>query len=55
MMSDAPVVDPNENSLLTKEEQEALKPKQVKVENPWIYQQTHQEYLDNIKVSTRFR
>jgi hypothetical protein len=41
----------NENSLLTKEEQEALKPKDVKVVNPWIYEQTHQEYLENIKVS----
>jgi len=38
-------------SLLTEEEQEALKPKEVTVENPWIYEQTHQEYLDNIKVS----
>jgi hypothetical protein len=37
--------------LLSQEEQEALKPKDVKVENPWIYEQTHQEYLDNIKVS----
>ncbi len=40
-----------EPSLLTEEEQEALKPKEVKVENPWIYEQTHQEYLENIKVS----
>ena len=39
------------NTLLTKEEEEALKPKDVKVENPWIYEQTHQEYLENIKVS----
>jgi hypothetical protein len=38
-------------SLLSQEEQEALKPKEVKVENPWIYEQTHQEYLENIKVS----
>lgn len=36
-------------SLLTEEEQEALKPQDVKVDNPWIYEQTHQEYLDNIK------
>jgi hypothetical protein len=28
-------------SLLTEEENEALKPKEVKVENPWIYEQTH--------------
>lgn len=41
-----------EGSLLTQEEQEALKPKDVKVENPWIYEQTHQEYLENIKVSS---
>lgn len=39
-------------SLLSQEEQEQLKPKDVKVENPWIYEQTHQEYLENIKVST---
>ena len=38
-------------SLLTEEEQEALRPKDVKVDNPWIYEQTHQEYLENIKVS----
>lgn len=41
------VRDPN--SLLTQEEHDALKPQEVKVENPWIYKQTHQEYLDNIK------
>lgn len=41
-------------SLLTEEEKEALKPQEVKVENPWIYEQTHQEYLDNIKVSRIF-
>lgn len=40
---------PQEPSLLTAEEQEALKPKEVKVDNPWIYEQTHKEYLDNIK------
>ena len=40
-----------EPSLLTEEENAALKPKEVKVTNPWIYEQTHQEYLDNIKVS----
>ena len=39
----------HEPSLLTEEEKEALKPKEVKVENPWIYEQTHQEYLENIK------
>jgi hypothetical protein len=38
-------------SLLSQEEQEQLKPKDVIVENPWIYEQTHQEYLENIKVS----
>jgi len=36
-------------SLLSQEEQDQLKPKDVKVENPWIYEQTHQEYLENIK------
>ena len=38
-----------EPSLLTEEEQEQLKPQEVKVDNPWIYEQTHQEYLNNIK------
>jgi len=38
-----------EPSLLTQEENDALQPKDVKVENPWIYEQTHQEYLQNIK------
>jgi len=42
-----------EPSLLTQEENDALQPKEVKVENPWIYEQTHQEYLQNIKVSTQ--
>lgn len=37
------------NSLLTEEEHEALKPQEVKVDNPWIFKQTHQEYLQNIK------
>lgn len=40
---------PHTPSLLTTEEQEALKPHEVKVDNPWIYEQTHKEYLDNIK------
>ena len=40
-----------EPSLLTDDEREALKPQPVVVENPWIYEQTHQEYLTNIKVS----
>lgn len=40
---------PQEKSLLTAEEEQALKPKEVSVENPWIYEQTHKEYLDNIK------
>lgn len=36
-------------SLLTAEEQEALKPAEVKVDNPWIFKQTHEEFLENIK------
>ena len=36
-------------TLLSQEEQDSLKPREVKVENPWIYEQTHQEYLNNIK------
>ena len=43
------------NTLLTKEEEDGLKPKDVKVENPWIYEQTHQEYLENIKVSLNLK
>lgn len=34
---------------MTQEENDALQPKDIKVENPWIYEQTHQEYLHNIK------
>ena len=32
------VQGPGDPSLLTEEEQEALKPQDVKVENPWIYE-----------------
>lgn len=38
-----------DESLLTAEEREALKPKDVKVVNPWIHEQTHKEYLENVK------
>jgi hypothetical protein len=33
----SPLSNP-EKSLLTEEEQEKLKPKEIKVENPWIYE-----------------
>lgn len=33
---------------LTTEEIAALQPKKTKVVNPWIHEQTHQEYLENI-------
>ena len=36
---------------LTPEELSALQPKKTKVVNPWIHEQTHQEYLENITVS----
>jgi hypothetical protein len=36
---------------LTVEEIAALQPKKTKVVNPWIHEQTHQEYLENIIVS----
>jgi hypothetical protein len=36
---------------LTPEELAALQPKKTKVVNPWIHEQTHQEYLENITVS----
>jgi len=38
-------------SLLSPEEKETAGLKDVKVVNPWIHQQTHQEYLESIKVS----
>lgn len=38
-----------EPSLLTDEQKEQLQPKEVKVVNPWIHEQTHQEYLENVK------
>ncbi len=40
------------SSLLTAEEQEALKPQEIKVVNPWIHEATHKEYLESVKVST---
>lgn len=39
------------NSNLTEEELDLLKPKTVQVVNPWIHEQTHKEYLENITVS----
>ena len=40
-----------EETNLTKEELDTLKPKGVKVVNPWIYEQTHVETLPNLRVS----
>jgi hypothetical protein len=37
-------------SLLSIEEQQALQPKEIKVVNPWIHEQTHKEYLETVKV-----
>lgn len=42
---------PEQPSLLTAEEQEALQPKEIKVVNPWIHDATHKEYLESVKVS----
>lgn len=39
---------------LTQEEAAGLLPKKTKVVNPWIHEQTHQEYLENITVSLYF-
>lgn len=39
---------------LTEEELKALQPKKSKVVNPWIHEQTHKEYLENITVSNIF-
>lgn len=36
-------------SLLSIEEQQALQPKEIKVVNPWIHEQTHKEYLETVK------
>lgn len=38
-------------SLLSNEENEALIAKDVQVVNPLIYQATHKEYLEGVKVS----
>ena len=40
---------------LTPEEIAALQPKKTKVVNPWIHEQTHHEYLENITVSNIFK
>lgn len=37
-------------SLLSIEEQQALQPREIKVVNPWIHEQTHKEYLETVKV-----
>ncbi len=37
--------------VLTKQERAALGLEELKVTNPWIHEQTHQEYLENVKVS----
>jgi len=42
------------SSLLTAEEHEALQPKEIKVVNPWIHEATHKEYLESVKVSTKY-
>lgn len=35
--------------MLSVDEQEALRLKEVKVVNPWIHEATHKEYLENVK------
>lgn len=44
-----------DNPNLTEEDVAGLQPKKTKVVNPWIYEQTHQEYLENITVSALFK
>jgi len=41
-------------SLLSIEEQQALQPKEIKVVNPWIHEQTHKEYLEAVKVCATY-
>ena len=41
-------------SNLTAEEEEMLKPRDIKVVNPWIKEQTHKEYLEQVKVRHYF-
>ena len=43
---------PQEETVLTPEEIAALQPKRTNVVNPWIHEQTHKEFLQNIVVST---
>jgi len=42
---------PQEETVLTPEEIAALQPKKTNVVNPWIHEQTHKEFLQNIVVS----
>ena len=37
-------------SNLTAEEEEMLRPRELKVVNPLIHEATHQEFLENVKV-----
>lgn len=39
---------PQEETVLTPEEIAALQPKRTNVVNPWIHEQTHKEFLQNI-------
>ena len=43
-------MEPEQPSHLTAEEEEMLKPKELKVVNPWIHEATHKEYLEQVKV-----
>lgn len=42
---------PQEETVLSPEEIAALQPKRTNVVNPWIHEQTHKEFLQNIVVS----
>lgn len=42
---------PQEETVLTPEEIATLQPKRTNVVNPWIHEQTHKEFLQNIVVS----
>ena len=41
-----------QSSSLTEDQLNKLLPQDVKVVNPWIHDQTHQEYLEKVTVST---
>jgi hypothetical protein len=47
------VQEEHQPSNLTPEEEEMLKPREMKVVNPWIHEATHKEYLEQVKVNIK--